>query len=210
MTDIPVGIGEDFFKYRKTEYMKEVYTNTLNQAINNGDTDIAELIRSNMRIIETMSFYEFDINKFSCGNTHGDYMTSQILWKEEKINGVIDCTCACKHPYIWGIVRSYIFMAPEVKQGEVNIDGLIRYISYYMEFGQLNCYDIENAGKLFYYFLAVCDFYGQYYGSIAQNRNIYLNQAEMSSKLLKWFENNIDILNDKLCEYSSQQKRRFK
>lgn len=67
MTDIPVGIGEDFFKYRKTEYMKEVYTNTLNQAINNGDTDIAELIRSNMRIIETMSFYEFDINKFSCG-----------------------------------------------------------------------------------------------------------------------------------------------
>lgn len=137
-------------------------------------------------------------------------MTSQILWKEEKINGVIDWTCACKHPYIWEIVRSYIFMAPEVKQGEVNIDGLIRYTSYYMEFGQLNCYDIENASKLFYYFLAVCDFYGQYYGSIAQNRNIYLNQAEMSSKLLKWFENNIDILNDKLCEYSSQQKRRFK
>ena len=76
---------------------------------------------------------------------------------------VIDWTCACQHPYIWEIVRSYVFMAPEVKQGEIDIEALINYIADYMKVGSLNTYDIENAGNMFYYFLSVCNFYGQYY-----------------------------------------------
>ena len=62
----------------------------------------------------------------------------------------------------------------------------------------LNQYDVENAGKLFYYFLAVCDFYGQYYQAHSRNRNIYLEQAQMSAKLLLWFERNITELNVRL------------
>lgn len=72
----------------------------------------------------------------------------------------------------------------------------------YMKCGSLNTYDIENAGKLFFYFLAVCNFYGQYYDSISKNRGIYLQQANMASRLLVWFENHIDELNDKLRELS--------
>ena len=45
---------------------------------------------------------------------------------------VIDWTCACQHPYIWEIVRSYVFMAPEVKQGEIDIEALINYITDYI------------------------------------------------------------------------------
>ncbi|MGN0536606.1 MAG: DUF2087 domain-containing protein [Acutalibacteraceae bacterium] len=212
MENMPIGIGGDFFVYRKPEYMKDTYIDTLQQAVDNGDNDIANAIRSNMRIVESMPTYEFDINKFSCGNTHGDYMISQLIWLDDKVNGIIDWTCACKHPYIWEIVRSYVFMAPEVKQGEINIEALIRYIVNYMEFSLLNTYDIENAGKLFYYFLAVCNFYGQYYDSISKNRYIYLKQADMSSRLLVWFEKHIDELNEKLCELSMQitnQKKLF-
>ena len=204
MEDIPVGIGGDFFRYRKPEYMKDSYTDTLRQAKSSGDDNISDAIRSNMRIIEAMPAYEFDINKFSCGGTHGDYMISQLIWLDDKVNGIIDWTCACRHPYIWEIVRSYVFMAPEVKQGEICIEALIRYISIYMEYNELKSYDIENAGKLFFYFLAVCNFYGQYYDSISQNRYIYLKQADMSSKLLVWFDKHIDELNERLCELSAE------
>lgn len=204
MEDIPIGIGGEFFAHRKPEYMRDSYISTLRQAEENGDTDIANAIRSNMRIVKSMPAYEFDIGKFSCGNTHGDYMISQLIWLDGKVNGIIDWTCACRHPYIWEIVRSYIFMAPEVKQGEISVEALVRYIADYMEFGALNAYDIENAGKLFFYFLAVCNFYGQYYDSISENRFIYLKQAEMSSRLLAWFEKHIDELNKKLCEFSLQ------
>lgn len=202
--NIPAGIDENFFVYRKPEYMKESYTATLQQAIDNGDAGIADAIRSNMRIIETMPAYEFDIKKFSVGNTHGDYMISQLIWKDEKINGIIDWTCACRHPYIWEIVRSYVFMAPEVGQGEIHIEAFIRYIVNYMKSASLNTYDIENAGKLFYYFLAVCNFYEQYYESLSKNRFIFLEQAEMSSGILVWFEKHIDELNEKLCELARQ------
>ena len=96
-------------------------------------------------------------------------------------------------------------MAPEVKQGEINIDALIDYILNYMKCGGLlNSYDIENAGNLYYYFLTVCNFYEQYYDSISKNRYIYLQQADMASQLLVWFENHIDELNTKLRELSMQ------
>ena len=163
-----------------------------------------------MRIIDAMPDYHFDINRFRCGNTHGDYMTSQIIWQDDKIEGIIDWTCICKHPYIWEVVRSYIFMAPEVKQGEINIESLLDYISEYMKSGSLNSYDIENAGNLFFYFLAVCNFYEQYYDSISKNRYIYLQQADMASRLLIWFENHIDELNTKLHELSIQVTYRKK
>ena len=201
---IPVGIGVDFFRYRKPECMKESYIVTLQQAVNNSDTAIADAIRSNMRIVEKMPIFEFDINKFSCGNTHGDYMISQLIWSDSNVKGVIDWTCACQHPYIWEIVRSYIFMAPEVKHGEIDIEALINYIADYIKVGSLNTYDIENAGNLFYYFLSVCNFYGQYYDSISKNRYIYLEQANMSSKLLIWFEKHLDELNERLCTLSKQ------
>ena len=81
--------------------MKDAYEATLQQAIEGGDIEIAKYIRSNMRIVESMEQYEFDINRFSCGNTHGDYMISQLIWENDEISGVIDFTCACKHPYIW-------------------------------------------------------------------------------------------------------------
>lgn len=210
LDNIPIGIGEDFFRYRKPEYMNNAYAETLRQAVNNGDSEIASAIRSNMRIVGSMPDYDFDINKFSFGNTHGDYMISQLIWEDERPIGIIDWTCACKHPYIWEIVRSYVFMASEVKQGEINIDALLRYIEIYMETAPLKTYDMENAGKLFYYFLAVCDFYGQYYASLSPNRYIYLQQAEMSSKLLVWFEKHIDELNERLCEFSLRTAERKK
>ena len=67
-----------------------------------------------------------------------------------------------------------------------------------MQKGSLNSYDIENAGKLFFYFLAVCDFYGQYYQSLARNRSIYLEQAKLCKKMLIWFDEHIDELNIRL------------
>ena len=206
MKDLPVGIGADFLKYRRPEYMEESYEKTCRQAIENGNEAIAERIRTNMRIVRRMPDYKFDIRRFSCGNTHGDYMISQLIFKDGKIAGVIDWTCACIHPYIWEIVRSYVFMAPEIKHGEINMESLCSYISDYLKYGTLNTYDIENAGKFFYYFLSVCNFYGQYYDSLSKNRNIYLKQADIASSLLEWFESHMEELSVKLEELARQEE----
>lgn len=39
--------------------------------------------------------------------------------------------------------------------------------------------------RLYLYQIAVCDYYGQYYASRAQNRAIFLRQARLATRLLQ-------------------------
>lgn len=48
--------------------------------------------------------------------------------------------------------------------------------------------------------ISVCDYYGQYYSSAADNREIYLHQAVFSTRLMKWFEAHIGELNEALFD----------
>ena len=210
LENLPTGIGEEFLNYRKTRDMQESYARTLHRAQDAGDGAITERIRVNKRIVQTMPEYTFDMSCFSCGNTHGDYMISQLIWNGEEIAGVIDFTCACRHPYIWEIFRSYVFMAPEVRDGEINIEALLHYLSAYLQYGCLKTYDIRNAGRFFYYFLSVCNFYEQYYNSLSRNRTVYLEQADMASRLMEWFEKHIEELDQRLEEFSRRLEYQHK
>lgn len=196
--ELPEGIGENFFKYRKPEYMIDSFQGSLQVAMKNGEQENVNDIRDILEIIKRFPDYNFEISRFTCGNTHGDYMISQLICGEDEIKGIVDWTTACRHPYIWEIVRSYLFMAPECKEGRLDLDRFEEYLMCYLQKGSLNRYDIENAGRLFYYFLAVCDFYGQYYQSLARNRIIYLEQARMAKKMLTWFAANIEKMDQRL------------
>ena len=79
-----------------------------------------------------------------------------------------------------------------------DIDEFISYVVAYRRFATLNDYDLLCMAGLFYYQIAVCDYYGQYYASTADNRHIYLHQAVFSTKLLHWFENHMETLTAKL------------
>ena len=90
-------------------------------------------------------------------------------------------------------MRSYVYAAPECANGEINTEKLAEYFKSYCRFAQLNDYDLQSAAKLFYYQIAVCDYYNQYYTSTADNREIYLRQAVFSTRLMRWFEENIEL-----------------
>ena len=202
--ELPEGIGEKFFKYRKPQNMISSFNNSLQIAINNRDNENADDIRDILEIINCFPDYTFDSSKFTYGNTHGDYMISQIICADNMVKGIIDWTTACRHPLVWEVVRSYIFMAPECKEGKLDIHKFEHYLKAYLQIGNLTRYDIENAGRLLFYFLAVCDFYGQYYQSLAKNRAIYLEQARLSKKMLKWFDQNIDELELRLKKMADE------
>lgn len=51
--------------------------------------------------------------------------------------------------------------------------------------GVLNDCDLENLYKLYFYQIAVCGCYGQYYASDADNREIYLKQTRLATRLPK-------------------------
>lgn len=197
---LPTGIGEDFFRYMTPQNALRSYENTLNTAQGSGEDDIADELRYRIGLMKRFPKYEFDLDALTLCPTHGDYFISQLLCSGDCINAVIDWTTACVHPVVWEIMRSYVYAAPECADGNINIGNLVRYFRAYTKHSPLCPYDIQISAKLFYYQIAVCDYYNQYYTSDAANRDIYLRQARFSTGLLKWFEGNIDALTEALCK----------
>ena len=195
---LPVGIGVAFLKSMTPEKALKSYQKSLEKAKSIENSSVENDLLYRIGLMQRFPKYEFDMARFSCGNTHGDYFISQFICGEQGINAVIDWTTACIHPFVWEILRSYLYSAPECANGEIISDRLIGYFKSYLKFSPLNEYDIQNAAKLFYYQIAVCYYYGQYFGSSAANRDIYLNQAVFSTKLMRWFDENIDSLTEQM------------
>lgn len=197
---LPEGIDKQFFHCCTIKNTLQRYEKTLKQAIENGDVQIAFRIKSNMDILKRMPSYDFDMDQFTYANTHGDFIITQLICGEEKINGCIDWTTSCNHPVVWEIIRSYVYASPKCSEGKIEIEDFVSYVKTYLKYAQLNTYDLENMGRMFFQFSAVCNFYGQYYASQTKNRGIFLKQADLSSKLLEWFLENIDDLTKELVQ----------
>ncbi|MBP3569943.1 MAG: phosphotransferase [Lachnospiraceae bacterium] len=195
---LPTGIGEGFFQFMTPERALFSYRESLKSAQAENDTEAVADLLYRIDLMQRFPKYAFDVKRLTCQSTHGDYFISQLLCGENKINAVIDWTTACVHPVVWEIVRSYVYAAPSCKEGQIDMEEFVRYVDKYCEYAPLTEYDLLNMVPLFYYQIAVCDYYGQYYESDAENRYIYMQQAKFSTKLLRWFEENGEALTAKL------------
>lgn len=82
--------------------------------------------------------------------------------------------------------RAYVYRAaPACREGVIDRALLARYVEAYCRYGALNDYDLQNLEALYAYQIAVCDYYGQYDASGADNRSIYLAQARLATRLLQ-------------------------
>lgn len=194
---LPEGIGAGFFQYMTPQNALNSYQESLQTAIANHEKDYIEDLRFRIELMERFPDWKISCEQLTRCSTHGDYFISQILCGENQINAVIDWTTACVHPVVWEIMRSFVYANPGCATGEIDAKKLTEYVSHYMEYAPLSPYDISMLVKVFYYQIAVCDYYGQYYRSTAANRSIYLEQAILSTKVMRW----LDLHEAKLSEY---------
>jgi len=199
---LPVGIDENFFRHMTAESALKSYKKSYRHAKRIGDFASAEDLDFRIKLMKRFSLPPIRAEQLTRKNTHGDYFISQLICGEDKINAVIDWTTACIHPVVWEIMRSYTYAAPECKNGCVDIRKFISYVENYLEYADLSAYDIEMLPYVFYYQISVCDYYNQYYQSSADNRGIYLQQAQLSTKLMRWFDENT-------AEFSALLKKHF-
>lgn len=162
------------------------YRRSLAAAIQLGEKENAAELEWRIDFAEQVPAWQFDLNRLTLRNTHGDYCINQFLCENGHPTAVIDWTTACVHPVIWEIMRSFVYSAPSCAQGRVDTELLERYVCAYCRYGTLNDYDRENLFRLYLYQIAVCDYYGQYYASSDPNRAIYLRQAQHGTRLLKY------------------------
>ena len=177
--------GAGFFANMTPRRALESYRRSFAAAIRLGDTESARELEWRMDLMERFPAWQFDLNKLTFRNTHGDYFISQFLCEDGHLTAVIDWTTACVHPVIWELVRSFAYSAPCCAEGEIDGELFEQYLAAYCRWGELNPYDRENLYRLYFYQLGVCDYYGQYYASSAANREIYLRQARHGTRLLQ-------------------------
>lgn len=181
---LPEGIGAGFFRFMTPAHALESYRHSLNIALQQGDLQSAAELRWRIDYVKHMPAPDFDLSRLTLRNTHGDYFISQFLCENDHLTAVIDWTTACVHPVIWEIMRSFVYAAPECKDGTIDHALLAQYVQSYCQHASLNSYDLQCLEKLYFYQLAVCDYYGQSYASDAENRGIYLKQAQLATKIL--------------------------
>lgn len=191
---LPVGIGKDFFRFMTPENALASYQRSLEKARQLGDASAAADLAWRISLVQRMPHFTFDLDAITCQSTHGDYFISQLICAEQHIAAVIDWTTACVHPVVWEIIRSYVYASPACKGGEIDIPEFLRYVAAYRRHVSLTEADLRSVAPLFFYQLAVCDYYAQYYASEAHNRHIYRHQAAFSTKLLKWLEQHMEAL----------------
>lgn len=197
---LPVGISEDFFRYATPRTALSSYRNTYAKAALLGESGINADLEYRMSLMERFHIPALTFGMLTTGNSHGDYFISQLICDGDSIKAIIDWTTAAVHPLVWEIMRSYCYAAPECASGVIDADRLGAYVGEYREYAPLTVYDLQMLPYVFYYQIAVCDYYGQYLGSDADNRHIYLEQAMLSTRLMRWLEHNAAGLAHRLEE----------
>lgn len=183
--ELPEGIGKAFFQYMNPDNAKQSYMHSYEIAKQRGETEILEDIEFRMSIVPQMTDWQFDLGKLTCCNTHGDYNINQIICGENEVNAVIDWTSACRHPVIWEITRSFYYADSGCVNGELNEAKFRDYVEGYCSVASLTQYDKDNLLRLYYYQLAVCDYYSQYLNAEDDKKEEYLMQAQFATNVLR-------------------------
>lgn len=94
--------------------------------------------------------FDFDIvKKLTMLNSHGDFCTQQLIYDDDGDYTVIDFEKAKKLPIVWEIMRSYSYIAKEIKNGEIKIDTLVDYFKEFNKYIKLNQYDLKYASYIY-------------------------------------------------------------
>lgn len=194
------GIGEDFFKFVTPENAKVSYKKSLDMALKYNEKQNIIDLKYRIKLLDKIKDIKLEMDESTYKNTHGDYFISQILCGENSINAIIDFTSACVHPACWELIRSYSYADPNCVNGNIDCDNLKKYIHNYMKYSELNNYDIKMMAYLYYYQLAVSDYFSQYYESDNSNKKVLCHYAHWSTMLCRWFEENIEELSNKLSK----------
>lgn len=183
--ELPVGIGKDFFYYMTVPNACQSYRKSLKTALERKEETIIEDLEFRIRFTESLPDMKFDVDKLTYRNTHGDFTVNQILCRDQRIQAVIDWTCACRHPVIWELTRSFFYAEPTCRDGALDENKFARYVNTYEELSPLNLYDKEQLLRLYYYQLTVCDYYQQYLYAEEHKKEEFLMQARFATNVLK-------------------------
>jgi len=192
-------MGTAWFQAFDMDWLKRSYQQTQVIAEEQGEPDLAADAAYRLALLPFLERFQFDFDRATCRNTHGDYHIRQLICRENAIRAVIDLTSACVHPIIWEVIRSCTFADPACKDGEIHVDHLKETISRYLKHGYLNPYDLSKMPGYYFYQLLRSNYIRQYINADPSGKVPAREVAVWSTKLCRWFAENGDSLAEELA-----------
>lgn len=195
-------IEENFSKHRVRlgiEKMEQLKTDL--KEYNIYIKQIEEDIDYRIKILKEIgSYFDFDIiNKMTKLNSHGDFCSQQLIYKDKKEPTIIDFEKAKKLPIVWEVMRSYSYVDKEAKNGEINVNTLVDYFKEFTKYIKLNQYDLRYASYLYLLQLASSTYgYKEYNDDF--NQKELLDFAFFRTKLCKSLYENVEKIGIELIE----------
>ena len=159
--------------------------------------DLEDKIKMSKSLVHNIEKFK-DINKITYKNSHGDYSVQQFIYKDGKINAIIDFISASCLPICWEVIRSYSYIDPECKEGNMNIETLVEYVQEFTKYVSLNEYDLKYMPYI--YLIQILDSTYGYKQYLKKDNDKILNFAKQRTNFARWLYKNADDLSQKLTK----------
>lgn len=157
--------------------------------------DILEKIEMIKSISYNTNFEE--MSNLSVLNTHGDYNLLQFIYKDGKINAVIDFVSSCKMPIVWELIRSYSYIDKDAKAGTFNLDTFVDYVKTFNKYIKLNKYDLKYIAYLYLIQILNSNFGYKQYIYNHENKEL-LKFGFLRTNICRYLFNNASIISKRL------------
>jgi Ser/Thr protein kinase RdoA (MazF antagonist) len=134
-------------------------------------------------------------------NSHGDYSVLQFIYEPDKskIKAILDLSVAAKLPVVWEVIRSYSYIDPKCKGGEIDIKNLKDYVKEYMKNIKLTEIDLSMMPYVYLIQLLKSPYgYLQYVLNNSENKEQLIEFAFWRTKMCKWLASNAERLSKEL------------
>ena len=139
---LSLRFGKDFFAVKTVSRKLWLYKKELIKAKMAKDTDTIPIWEEQIRHLKKISKLHIDTQKLTYANSHGDYHIGQAIIHNNDFT-VVDWSSACRLPICLDVITSYVFSSPTCATGEIDADGLKKYIRQFTEKFPLTEYDIK-------------------------------------------------------------------
>ncbi len=165
------------------------------------DKKIRNDINAKIKILDdVITNFDFsEMSNLSCKNTHGDYSVMQFIYKDGRINSIIDFVSACKMPIVWEVIRSYSYIDEKAKNGEFDISNFVDYVKEFCKYVNLNKYDIKYMPYLYMVQLLNSTYGYKQFLNNRSNKDMF-DFGCLRTNICKYLYKNAELISKKLLE----------
>jgi len=187
------GFQQNFFSKEKYIYSEKSINEKLKLAEEKNDLALVAALNERLKHIKKVSLFEFDCDKLTYVNTHGDLYINQIIVRDSELI-VIDWTHPGRSLACFEVLMSYVYAAPDCKDGVVDIEKFKPILNEYLQYTELNRYDLKMMPYFIYHYSIFCSF-SPPYDDLPSD---YLKIARLTDNLANWLHDNVENLSNEL------------